>query len=788
MGKSNAQDDVWTALEGAIESFEKGLGEYETQVNTWSEDRRKLMSRETAMAEERTSSRARDIEQRAEQLAREQTALEQGRAELAHFKEELEARLSECEQRERRLQERENSLNQTGAAHEQAAASLEERTRQLDERQGELEARFEGIRRELEERRNASDAAQKEFAEQRQKFDHDHQDLARFRDELSRRESELASQSSANQETQQQLARRGQELEATQRSLAAEGEKLATRWAEVERRTVDLASLETQVKARQAEIDAGRRRAEDEAQGLKKHAEDLAERERELEQTAARFAKQAAEHQATAQELERRERELADATQALASRAEGLDGRRNELDAKQQALETSAREHQKREQELSEALRRLESREAKLNEADGRAQADRQAQLHEREQLAAARKSLDAESVSKARVWAEKDAELLAARKQMECDRQAAEEWTEALDQRKGELEARSKTLAEREGQLNAQQRELEAALQNLHNDRAAVEKARRVVGEVDESRWSELGKLRAESNALRTEIELSRTRERELAGSLGKAEAAHAREMHAAEDARVEAKRLAVQLDEEKKAAAERQAAIERREQEVLTLLEEVEAKSTASPNAPDGVALLAQRQASQAAVAAFWAEYKIAPQSGPGARATGRSKQADPPARNTAAPDASEARTSAETAPVEPGAAEEPVDTQASAMRDALAAARAEVEAAKREEPSAVHSGPRQKSTSNGRKRKAANTPQKFTRDLAGTAPELPAPQPAAVVASIDLDPDTANRLRMLRRLNPSKSDAELLARITAESTKAGKPKQKKSWFALK
>ena len=120
---------------------------------------------------------------------------------------------------------------------------------------------------------------------------------------------------------------------------------------------------------------------------------------------------------------------------------------------------------------------------------------------------------------------------------------------------------------------------------------------------------------------------------------------------------------------------------------------------------------------------------------------------------------------------------------------MREALAAARVEVEAAKREESKAARSGLKEKSTSNGKKRKTGKSPFKFTREMAQNGvPDLPAKQPAPVSASIDLDSDTASKLRMLRRLNPTKSDQELLAKIAEELKKTGKTKSKKGWFALK
>lgn len=127
--------------------------------------------------------------------------------------------------------------------------------------------------------------------------------------------------------------------------------------------------------------------------------------------------------------------------------------------------------------------------------------------------------------------------------------------------------------------------------------------------------------------------------------------------------------------------------------------------------------------------------------------------------------------------------------MDSQATAMRKASAAARFEVEAAKHNEPQSALAGPKTRASSNGSKCKAGDAPTQITRDMAQmSTPELVAKQPAAVLASIDLDPETANQLRMMRRLNPTKSDQELLAKISAEGKSPGRTKRRKSWFALK
>ena len=703
MVESDAQVDVLAGLETAIEAFERGLDEYQTQFHAWSQDRRKLIGRETAMAEERTSASVRGLEERAQQLARDQDALAQDKAGLERFRAELDAFAAECDRRERASREREDSLGQKYSSHEETAASLQERTKQLDQRQCELQGRFEKSQQALEERKDALAAAEKEISEQRKRFDYDHQELARFRDELARRESELASQSVANKEAHKKLALLSGELDAERRTLATENETAETRRAEVDRRAAELTSLQSQLQAKQAEIDARTLALDADTQRLKQQSDVLAKREREFEQTAA---KSTAEHQGAAHDLERRERELADATRALSARAEGLETVQCEIEARQQAAQTAAHEHQQHEKEFTETVRKFAKRQATFEEAEARLRASHQALQAERDELGTMRKSVEAELAAKRQESARKEAESLARRDQVERDVKAVEQRAQSIEGRSEELERRSKTLAQREGELNGQQAKLEAALQSLRNDQTAVEKARSVVTEVDESRWSELNKVRAELNAMRTENELARARERELEGSLGKVQAANAREMHAAEDARTEAARLAEQLEDEKRTAAEQRAAIFAQcliaaglkgpsadgEHEVLALLEGVKTKSAgstalvvSSPNdsrvvglPPDGGTLLVQRQASHTAVATFWADFK-------------------------------------------------PV-------------------------------------------------------------PKLVAKQPAAVSASIDLDPATANRLRMMRRLNPTKSDQELLAKISAEEKNPARVKQKKGWFALR
>jgi len=809
MVESDAQVDMLAGLESAIEAFEQGLHEYQTQFHAWSENRRNLVSREAAIAEEQATTREREFEKRNRQLVRDQEALAQDKAELEQVRAKLDALAAGCERRERTLREHEDSLGQKYILQEKTAVSHQELTRQLDRRQGELQDWFKKSEQELEERKGALTTAEREIAEERKQFDRDHQELVRFREELTRRESELASQTITNKESHRKLTQLNSELDARQQSLLIEGERIAALRDQVDRGAAELSSLQSQSQARQTEIDT-RARTLDENEGrLIQQAEALAERERESQRTAA---KSSAQHQEAAHDLERRERELADATRALTARAEAIETDRREIETLQQAVQAEVREQEQRKQELAETHRQLAARQATFKKTEDRLRAAEQALQTERDELGTMRKSVETELAAKRQELVRKEAESLALRDQVKHDRKSIEQHAQSLDRRSEELEQRSEALAEREGELNGQQAKLEAALQSLRNDQTAVEKARSVVAEIDDSRGIELNKVRADLTAMRSESESSRSRERKLEESLGKAQTAHASELHAAEEARATAERLAVQLEDEKRAAAEQRTAIERREHEVLALLKEAETKSAgstagvvSSPNdssqvnnspsasrgrrltglPPDGGVLLAQRQASHTAVATFWADFRQPPShAGTGAALSLVTKSV------VADTDTTESQTAAsQNAETQECAAEEALDNHVSAMREASAASRSEAEAAQHKEPAGVCSGPKGGTPSNGKKRKAGDAPVKFTRDMARTAaPELLAKPPAAITASIDLDPETANKLRMMRRLNPTRSDQELLAKISQEEMKPGKAKRKKSWFAFK
>ncbi len=127
-------------------------------------------------------------------------------------------------------------------------------------------------------------------------------------------------------------------------------------------------------------------------------------------------------------------------------------------------------------------------------------------------------------------------------------------------------------------------------------------------------------------------------------------------------------------------------------------------------------------------------------------------------------------------------------------SAIQAALAAARAEIEKSRRDETAAAGKGSQKKDKGKRAARSSANEPVKVTKEsLKKKQSGEPASAGQAKAASDksaaeDLDPDSLKKLKTLRRLNPSKSDEDLLKILRQEQAKEQAAKQKRSWFSLR
>ena len=198
---------------------------------------------------------------------------------------------------------------------------------------------------------------------------------------------------------------------------------------------------------------------------------------------------------------------------------------------------------------------------------------------------------------------------------------------------------------------------------------------------------------------------------------------------------------------------------------------------------------------EASAVGVASFWANYRPPEPAEPQPE---ESVQTEPDldAKASLTP-TTEAATEAEPADFQQSAnvgADDEVGGVRGAMKSALAAARAELDGP--DEIAPTESGAAIPEASLAAEQEDAPVTPSYSDDLVAkplpTVEEQvsaePAEPAAADEAPADLDAATARKLKMLRRLDPRASVAELLARIQAEEKPSVSPGVKKRWFGRK
>jgi hypothetical protein len=130
---------------------------------------------------------------------------------------------------------------------------------------------------------------------------------------------------------------------------------------------------------------------------------------------------------------------------------------------------------------------------------------------------------------------------------------------------------------------------------------------------------------------------------------------------------------------------------------------------------------------------------------------------------------------------------------------MRAALAAARVEIDTADDEPPPGWQRDPKPEEV-RAPQHPSVDEPADFTADLIASPiisdrdgeneeTEGKEEPPDRGTQLADLDAETAQKLRLLRRLNPSKSQQELLAQIMAEKAEQQESRgvsKKRGWFS--
>jgi len=384
-------------------------------------------------------------------------------------------------------------------------------------------------------------------------------------------------------------------------------------------------------------------------------------------------------------------------------------------------------------------------------------------------ELAAARAQAQAGQKTQARLQQE------LGKHQAEMEQQAS-----SLAKRDAELRDLRQSLANREADLAAQHKEIRASADALERERASIHEARNAV-QSETAEQSELLELaESEQETLRQELTTLRSRAVEMEIRLQEALAARDLESKALAEAKAQIDQIAVEVAQERATVAE--------------CLSEVELREAAlhghSVEKTNQVAFV--RQASHSAIASFWAELA----EGCDGQAVdvadrvpvGRGEAPEPIDH---APSTVESGT--DLAPeVEPSCIddfEEDAEVeinQATAMREALEAARAEIEHGD-DEPAP---GSASSSFEDDNLGDLGDEPVKFTKAMldrqsqsaqdAGSTTDAP----DSVLAN--LDPETAKKLKMLKRLQPNKSEEELLAQIGVEKSARALPAKKRGWFS--
>jgi predicted nucleic acid-binding Zn-ribbon protein len=289
-----------------------------------------------------------------------------------------------------------------------------------------------------------------------------------------------------------------------------------------------------------------------------------------------------------------------------------------------------------------------------------------------------------------------------------------------------------------------------------------------------------QLQQAEATMAAMRAELEGASGQRKQLEVNLLNALESREQSAQKLDETRVELERASKNLEQERAQWAEQMNALKER-QDVVRLT----AQNAAPIHGPHDVAALISEaeSASHAGVGAFWLSMDAS-----GQHTVQSSQLENGPQMQGIDPfsDTSDSLLHGETG------VEAPAQDMAAAMQAALAAAKAEVIENQSDETPLTKQRSRAAS-----KRSRATVPAslKAPAKPAAIAHDATSPNNKAIPKNapppempIELDAETRARLKTLKRLDPSKSERELLAAIRAEGPQLVKPKAKRGWFATR
>jgi|CXWL01.1.fsa_nt_gi chromosome segregation ATPase len=715
------------------------LGQKQADLETAGQALSEKVSQADSMRES-NEKRIKELECEAKRQQENRVQWERGCTEL---KTTLDARTKESECRDAQLQEK--------AEHcEEEEERLHILARQFEEQKSQLENQARGLvarETDLVDRERALSETQAAYGVRECRFDESQQQMESERAETNKRKEQLEKQ-------QAQLDRQAQEQKARERELSAQSERLAKDKAQVEKARIAAGELEARCRAQEKSLATDRSKLEKEKVALESQRDHLHSLEASLQTDRAELvaARETFDAQTAAKQIQ-----LVHEQDQLQVKLGHASQHENELHNEHTVIERLKEEFERRIAQTGDREADLVAQQAKLEAALASIQDDR---------LAVQKARSMADEVAQAR-----SDELAKSRQEVDVLRAEIAELRNSQDDLQRVLrDSRDATQREAAAAETARRESQVAAAQAESSKMAATESA---LSEYQQ----QIQKAEAATAGIRAELEAARGQRKQLENDLLNALEAREQTARKLDEARVELERTGKSLEQERAQWTAQMDALKERQNEARLAV-----RNADSINGPKDVARSPEdaESASHAGVGAYWTSMAASGQytiQVADMKEGAQTHTTDHVTEMSAPQECSEM------------GVQVPAEDMAAAMHAALAAAQAEVN----ENHASEAASATQRSRA-GSKRAKATVPVSLKEPArpSTTAPETPAPSSKATPkravpceTPVELDAETRQKLKMLKRLNPNKSESELLAAINAENAQPAKAKTKRGWL---
>lgn len=783
------------SVDAAVQKFESGVQTYQHDIDEWTIKRTDQLAQQE-LDSQRFSEQARVIADKEKSLSRERDEITRASQAVDKLRAETDALAARCREQQQALaaQCERAAIQQKDLVKQQASA--DDRERILASKQKELEAAHAKLKDEIARHRAELEKRVSDIDHERKNVSGKEADLTAAQAKIKASLTEIAHQKTELENRVADLAKRTASLNERETACDTAGEQF-------DQRQKKLAELERACNERVAKLSQQEKQIEKDRQSTEERHEANIKIEQALTERQQKIMMVEAAQKQASEALAQKELAFHEQMEANKTAQDEFNKRAAEFSERQAALHAEQVQIQRLDAELQAKKQRIADGQAGLAKSEEILRAAEARLAQEQHELSLARKDAEAQADARRREFSDLESDLVAARGGVDRQQKAAETLHASLERRARELDDRTHALSKRESELSEHQSRLEAALRDLQHDKLAANQAKSVVEEVEKARQQEYTQMQDEIERLREQLASAHGETQKLLAASQETSAARDEEgrelgkLHAelealrqntarlesqlsqSADASVSAQQQLQQqseqmsqlqklLEQERSEVASKISEIEKREHDVLAMMEAQQASA-----APINVAAAPCGEVVASAVKSFWSNFVPAPASGP-VHQMGEVPEHTPP------PEVEDSR--------------EVIDVStASAMRDALAAAKAEIQAAKDE--------PFQSKPVSASKPAAKSNAKDSSKKIKLTSPLLDAKDPLQNIKqsrpqgsgngqtrslSMDLDPALAARLRTLRRVNPNKSDQELLSILTSGGSSKAPPKEKKGWFS--